>query len=307
MVEDDETPEADMPSDAMSREQLGTLLAGLRKERRLSGERLGGLVGMSQGKISKLERGVLRPSPEDVERIVRALDRQLPVGIELERDLVEKARRLRTSGPQRRSDPVGRGAPRQQDYLDAESNAVLIRNFEPIAVPGLLQIDQYTRRLVNAFHAVTVGDDKAHWPHTAATVALRAQRQKLLYDTSKTFQFVLMESVLSNLFATPGVMLAQVDRIEQASMLDNVTIRIVRNFTELPYAPVLGISLFDDQLVITEALDATIWYDERTIGNYAKFFETYFERADGDLGPILEVYKAIYADLARPKPNEHTS
>ena len=296
-----EPPDVETPDDAASRERLGAELARLRKERRLTGEKLGGLVSMSQGKISKLERGALRPSPEDVVRIVRALGRLAPVDGDVEGDLVEQARRLRDAGPRHRSALVATGVTNQAEQLDAEDKATLVRNFEPIAVPGLLQISEYTRRLVNAYHAVTVGDAKAFWPHTAATVALRAKRQERLYDVSKKFRFVLLESVLGNRFATPGVMLAQVDRIEQAAALENVTIRIVRNTTELPYAPVYGINLLDEDVVITEAFEATVSHDPRTIGIYTNFFETYFELAEDHLSPILEHYKTIYADLARPR------
>jgi hypothetical protein len=288
--------------EAELRSRLGSSLAGLRRERSLSGEKLGLLVEMSQGKISKLERGVLRASPDDVERIVRALDGEQPVSSEVARDLVGLARRLHPkSSPRRVPLPVESPAAFQPDYLDAEAKATRIRNFEPIAIPGLLQISEYTRRLLNAFFDVAAGDSKGHWMDTAATVTMRARRQQRLYDTNKTFEFVIMESVLGNRFASPSVMLAQLDRLELASENDNISIRIVPAFAELGYVPVQGFNLYDEDFVITESFSAAISHDRRSVDFYAQFFQQYSDIADPDLGPILAKYRGVYADLARSR------
>jgi transcriptional regulator with XRE-family HTH domain len=48
-------------------------LRELRKQRGLTLEMVGVLAGLDQSSVSKLERGLLRPSPETTVRLARAL------------------------------------------------------------------------------------------------------------------------------------------------------------------------------------------------------------------------------------------
>ncbi|MBX6388443.1 MAG: helix-turn-helix domain-containing protein [Frankia sp.] len=284
-------------SPTMTAEELGRALADLRRQRGLSGEALGQMIGVSQAKISKIERGVLRPSPVDVKRIVVALD----APSELISELMAQANERPAAGG--RSPAPARGVGNQQDFFVEEGRATLIRVFEPVAVPALMQISEYSRRLVNAFHTVESGDHRPHWAGTAATVSLRARRQERLYDTTKTFEFVLMESVLGNMYVTPGYMLAQVDRIEQVSRLENVTVRIVPLGAPLLLPPAHGFTLFDDELVLVESLDGAVRQDNARAEFYVSFFEAYAEIATADLAETLDRYKHHYAELAMPRPD----
>lgn len=276
--------------------ELGRALAGLRKRKGMTGEELGRAIGASQAKISKIERGALRPSPLDVEKIVLALDGSK----DALHELVGQATELQALSSRPRL--PRRGPVNQQDYADLESRATLVRDFEPITVPGLMQISEYTRRVINAFHAVDIGDHESKWAETAAKVTQRLQRQERLYDTNKTFEFILLENLLNNMYVTPGYMLAQVDRIEQIAKLPNVTVRIVPMTAQLGLPPSHGFMIFDDDVVVTESLDATVYQDRRSVEFYTHFFESYRELANADLFEVLERYKARYADMAMPKP-----
>ncbi|WP_307874537.1 helix-turn-helix domain-containing protein [Frankia nepalensis] len=277
-------------------EELGRALAGLRRNKGMTGEALGRVIGASQAKISKIERGVLRPSPRDVEKIVLALGGSKDVL----HSLVEQATQLQTASNTKVRIPR-RGPLNQQDYADAEVRATHIRNFEPITVPGLMQISEYSRRVINAYHAIDIGSHQSRWADTAAMVTQRAQRQERLYDPAKSFEFVLMENLLNNMYVTPGYMLAQVDRIEQVAALPNVTVRVVPTTAQLGLPPIHGFAIFDDDLVISETLDATVYQDRRSVDFYIHFFESYTEIANADLAEVLQRYKTTYADLARPK------
>jgi transcriptional regulator with XRE-family HTH domain len=284
------------PGSSSLGEELGRALASLRKNKGMTGEALGRAIGASQAKISKIERGVLRPSPLDVERIVLALDgtKDILVG------LVEQATQLQASSARARV--PRRGPINQQDYADAEGRATLIRNLEPVAVPGLMQISEYTRRVINAYHAIDIGDHQPRWADTAAMVTQRAQRQERLYDPSRTFEFILLENVLNNMYVTPGYMLAQVDRIEQIATLPNVTVRVVPSNAQLGLPPSHGFMILDEDLVVTETIDATVYQDRRSVEFYINFFESYLEIANADLNEVLERYKARYAGMAMPRP-----
>jgi hypothetical protein len=113
------------------------------------------------------------------------------------------------------------------------------------------------------------------------------------------FDFIIMESVLRNRFAPPGYMLAQVERIEFATTLPNVTIRIVTDRAELVYPPVTSFTLLDDEVVVTESMDAQASRDRRSVELYRNFFDAYIACSETELAPILQRYKVRYAELAR--------
>jgi transcriptional regulator with XRE-family HTH domain len=284
------------PGSSALAEELGRALHGLRKDKGMTGEALGRAIGASQAKISKIERGVLRPSPLDVERIVLALDGSKDILL----DLVDRANRLQALSARPRV--PRRGPINQQDYADAEGRATLIRNLEPVAVPGLMQISEYTRRVINAYHAIDIGEHQPRWADTAAMVTQRTQRQERLYDQSRVFQFVLLENVLNNMYVSPGYMLAQVDRIEQISKLPNVTVSVVPADAQLGLPPTHGFMILDDDVVVTETIDATVYQDRRSVDFYINFFESYLAIANADLSDVLERFKARYAGMAMPKP-----
>ncbi|CUU58386.1 Helix-turn-helix domain-containing protein [Parafrankia irregularis] len=277
---------------------IGRTLGSLRRARGLTGEALGAKVDMSQAKISKLERGLLRPTPADVERIARALD----APENAYRDLMDDAEKLQNAaarrGGRRRIGAVG-----QHDYFTEEGRARELRSYEPVAVPGLLQISEYTRRVVNGYFSLQYAEDASEqewYADTAATVSLRAQRQERLYEPQRIFDFVMMESVLSNRFAPPAYMLAQIDRIEKVADLPNVTVRIVPRGVELRFPPAQGFTLLDDRAVMLESIEATIVRDRRTVDFYRRVHDYFVKNSETDLARMTDSYKTLYADLARP-------
>ncbi|WP_018506256.1 helix-turn-helix domain-containing protein [Parafrankia discariae] len=275
---------------------MGIVLARLRGERRLTGERLGALVHMSQAKISKIERGVVRPSPVDVERIAVALDAPRA----LVASLVDQASADQGIGGATRG-PARRGTFGQHDFFAEEARAHRIRIMEPILIPGLLQVGEYTRRVISEYFSLTHGDAESKSAETAATVSLRARRQELLYDLSRKFEFVIFETVFRNRFAAPGAMLDQVDRVEAVAQLSNVTVKVVPDTADLGYPPMQGFTILDDNVVLAESMDATILRDRKSVDFYTRFFDQYAGRGVDDLETILTRYKTLYADLARPK------
>ncbi|MEX5634100.1 helix-turn-helix domain-containing protein [Parafrankia sp. FMc2] len=278
---------------------IGRTLGSLRRERGLTGEALGAKVHMSQAKISKLERGQLTPTPTDVERIARALG----MSESAYRGLVTDAEQLRASAGRRTGRRRGGGV-EQLDYFTEEGRVRELRSYEPVAVPGLLQISEYTRRLLSAYLAIDYAEDASEeeWDtRTAATVSLRAQRQERLYEPQRTFDFVIMESVLSNRFAPPAYMLAQIDRIEKVAELDNVMVRVVPRTVELRFPPAHGFTLLDDRMVLLESVEATMVRERRTVDFYRRVHDYFVANSEADLEAILAEYKILYADLARPR------
>jgi transcriptional regulator with XRE-family HTH domain len=279
---------------------LGEVLAGLRRRRGLTGEALGERTWMSQSKVSKIEQGRVRPSVGDVERIAKALDapEETLTSLLAEAGRIQSSPRRQTSG-RPVSELQGHG---QQQFVDREAQASRLRNFEVMTIPGLLQISEYARRVLNSFFEFATGDAEPLYYETAKAVSVRTQRQELLYDGDRTFEFVVMESVLSSPLLTPGYMLAQIDRLEFAAQQSNIDIRIIPNGAELRFPAGNGFTLLDDDAVLAEVGFTPVYlFDESNVAFHRRLFEYFSEIAESNIAPILARYKTFYADEARPK------
>jgi transcriptional regulator with XRE-family HTH domain len=291
------------PDDDTSREQdeqdepVGLVLARFRKERELTGSAMARETGISQGQISKIENLKVTPSSTDVRKITEAL--HLPAA--LGNSLVERARRdqteaVRVRAARRAVGPVGEEIV-QQDWQDEENKGSLLRVFEPILIPGLLQTSEYARRILIGFYAVRYGDNALAWPDTAAQVALRAARQERLYDTTVTYEFVIMEQVLKHRFGAddwPLLMAAQIQRIEAACELPNVSVRVLPQSSVLSYPPVEAFTIVDNMVVLTES---TVGGGRRDRARHKvdlviRAFDQFWHRSTEDVLPVLRRYKA---------------
>ena len=127
---------------------------------------------------------------------------------------------------------------------ELEAKTGLLSNYQPAAIPGLLQTPAYARRTLIA------GPDGVP-PDIGQRVIDRIDRQRVLYDESKLFRFVIPEAVLRWPYGPPDDPAVldehreQLARVEWAAERPNVTVGI------LPLAPVpvwrtAGFVIFDD-------------------------------------------------------------
>jgi uncharacterized protein DUF5753 len=75
------------------------------------------------------------------------------------------------------------------ETAELESRTGLLSNYQPAAIPGLLQTTAYARRLL-------ASGPEGVPPDLAERVMGRIDRQGILYDESKRFRFVIPEAVL---------------------------------------------------------------------------------------------------------------
>jgi transcriptional regulator with XRE-family HTH domain len=278
---------------------VGPELAKLRKQRGLTGQALAKLAGMSQSKISKIEVGSVVPSTDDVDRLARALgasEDQVTALIERaeghQDELVDvrfTARRMIST---------------QEDLASLEQKSRSVHVFQPAVVPGLLQTAEYARAVLSDYAEVFVealGGSGADQKAVPPAVTARVARQEVLYDTDKSIHLVLMETVLMNRVCGPADMLAQVERIRTVSSYPNVTIGIVPATTELSYPPLHGFHLLDDRNLMIDLANTSVSSRGRDVLRiYRTVFDYFASVATVDIGPILDRYAEVYADLARP-------
>jgi hypothetical protein len=107
------------------------------------------------------------------------------------------------------------------DWLIIERKAVTLRMWEPMLVPGLLQVEEYARAIL------------ASWRQDGADavegkVAARLDRQAILQGEQRPTVWVLLdESVLGRLVGTPAVMAAQLEHLAAMAAQPNITVQVV--------------------------------------------------------------------------------
>ncbi|MCO5969797.1 helix-turn-helix domain-containing protein [Actinoallomurus soli] len=160
--------------------KLGAAVRRYRQAGGLTQAQLAQRVTYSEGWLSNLETGQLRPRRTAVGSVEKALG--LPGGalMDLYDLLMEET-------------PPGWFRP----WLEEERAATAFRSFEPTVVPGLLQHEEYARALLG-------GDETA--------VAARLERQEILSgETAPTLRCVIDEMVLHRQIGGPPVMRTQLE------------------------------------------------------------------------------------------------
>ncbi|MEU6697025.1 DUF5753 domain-containing protein [Pseudonocardia sp. NPDC046786] len=179
---------------------------------------------------------------------------------------------------------LGTGTRRRQPAsLKREGDARLLRWYEPVLVPGLLQTAEYAEavlRQVIEFYGVP--DD------VAGGVATRMQRQQVLYRGGRRFVFVLAEQALRTTVGDDDVMAGQLDRLLTVMSTARVVVGIVP--ASAPYrVPTNQFILFDDRTVNVETVSAELTITQpREIALYAAAFEQIWAQATtGDAARTL--------------------
>jgi transcriptional regulator with XRE-family HTH domain len=223
-------------------------------------ERLGWGKGTGRTKVSKIENGRQFPSPNDITAWAAAAGQPEAAGELL--DMLAGVQAVHRHWRRQ----LRRGHAPVQDDLDRRTReAARIRNAETVILPGLLQTARYAQGVM----AETV----AIWGTTdlVAAVEARMRRQTVLYDTSKTFEFVITEAALRLLPCPPQVMLGQLDRLLSLD-LETVTLGIIPMGVELSM-PLVNAFLLLDDTVIVESYGSEDQGGEEESSIYARIFD----------------------------------
>ena len=219
------------------------ICSALRKLRQASGQTANAVArhaAMSKSKLSKIENDRLTPSVIDVERILDALG----VSGTIKAEFMDAARVAATEATAWRLYRRLGYHKHQSEIQAIEAQTNLMRLFQPSVIPGLVQTPEYAR-------AVLIGKNLTE-EILDRTVVARLQRQKVLYDSARDFQFLITESVLRWQLITRAMLATQLDRIISLSRLPNIWIGIIPLGTDMPEPPTSSFVVFDRRLVIVE-------------------------------------------------------
>jgi transcriptional regulator with XRE-family HTH domain len=165
---------------------------------------LGALVPCDASTVSRIESGLLGPS----ERFAAACDEAFPNMNGWFTRFYEDSRTWAAPYPRWFA-----------DWVKAEREAVTLRTWEPLLIPGLLQTAEYARALFRAWSAT--GDED----EVEQLVTARLDRQ-CIFDRSKppSFWAVMDEGVLRRCIGTPEVMQGQL--LHLAEMTERPMIKV---------------------------------------------------------------------------------
>lgn len=270
---------SDLGSSAARQRRLATELRRLRRRARLTGKEVSTRLGWSEAKLSRIENGQARVKIADLDEFMDLYD---VYGSHRE-ELVALAEESRSSDS---LDELEGDLPEgHSKILEAESEAEMLWVWEPQVVPGLLQIENYTRAVLQLWPAA--------FAMPAAEIERRVEtgrlRQRVLSRTPPLeLAFVIDESVLLRRFAPAPVMRDQLVHLAEVSERPNVELRILSldgnqvigtgAFDYFKFPRVHGVPLSDT--VAFEHLQGTTFTDaERDVNTYRVVFTALRDRA----------------------------
>ncbi len=198
--------------------ELGALLRRYREAKNLTAAQVAKDVGLSPAAISRLETAS-RASPRSGAPNVRALCSYYGLDDRTTERLVQLAREGSQPGWWQRYDLESPTA----TYLDLETAAVSIDNFEASVAPGLLQTHDYAREVIAPLRLHFSADQLAE------TVESRIQRQRILTgDSPLQFRAVIDETIVHRVVGSAAVLREQLIHIRQlATDLPHVSVQIL--------------------------------------------------------------------------------
>lgn len=258
-------------------EGIATRLRLLRAQAGMSGRDLADTYGWAQSKVSRIETGRQLPSVDDIQAWVRACSASQDVLDEL-LSLRQEARVVNATFRARMREGQEQV---QESYNKLVQQSRMIRHFETVYVPGLLQLPPYARRVLNemvTLHGLEVDD-------VEAAVAARMQRQQMLYDSTRRFEFLLAEPVLRWMLCSPAVMRGQLDRLQTVIGLEHVRFGILPMGVELATTPQNSFQLYvgDETVAAVETFIGETFYRGEDAAAYGRALDRLWgEAVEGD-------------------------
>ncbi|WP_242904418.1 helix-turn-helix domain-containing protein [Actinomadura terrae] len=252
-----------------AREALGARLRELRKDAGFSGRELASR-GFHYSKVSRLETGSQAPSDADIRAWCNAC------GVEEEApDLVATARAVESAYLEFRRQTRAGMKRLMAAHVPLYERTEHFRIYEHNAIPGLFQTADYAASMLSFWI------DFLDSPNDLEqALAIRMERQKVIYQSSKRVAVLLEEQALCTWFGTAEVQIGQLDRLLADMGLPNVSIGIIPMMRERKAVGSAGFWIFDDSLVCLETPTASIEVTRpQEVAQYVRMFDVLREAA----------------------------
>lgn len=264
--------------------ELAAVLQRLRKQAGLSGARLAARCNMSQSKISRIEGNKGRPSLLDVEQLLRGLGASPAVSAEV----MAIARIAQTEWQDGRT-LRRKGIDKKQLQLSGlEASTTTFRYFLLSMITGLLATPEYVRASLA----------QAPPEQQAKAMAMKLDRQRVLFDRSKQFTFILTEQAVRYPLVPPTELAMQIDRLVSIAHQPNIRLGVIPMGVHFASGALNTFTIYDESLATAELdLGAIVFRDSRDVQDLVRRFTVYAEHAL--FGERAREHLAEWADHCR--------
>jgi hypothetical protein len=187
-------------------------------------------------------------------------------------------------------------APRLIQLIEYESASFIIRNFQPLLIPGLLQTEEYATTTLRSLRSQPAARD------VSTDVELRMKRQRLLRQQEMPLMFFIIdEAAVRRLVGGQDAMRRQIQRLLDESDKPTVTIEIVP-FSAGAHPGMQGpFMLFefpdaaDDDALYLEGPSESRWNrdDPEEISSFRERFEVLRELSLGPKGSVDLLHRLL--------------
>ncbi len=227
------------------------------------------MAGWHESKVSKIETGDRSPTEADLRAYCThtGTEAQLP-------DLVATLRNVEAAYLEWRRTLHTGTRRRQHASVTLAEQTKIMRVFEPVIIPGILQIAEYAEAVLRkGVEFYRIPDD------VEQGIAKRMERQRFLYRGDHRFHVLIAEQALATTVGSDTVMVGQLDRLLAAMGLPRLRLGVIPARTEFPMQ-LTNFTMFDDRMVLAEVVTAELTITQpREIALYGKMFAELSERA----------------------------
>lgn len=247
------------------RAALAAMLLAARQRTGLSGNQFSKRLGWPQSKVSRLETGSQLPTRTDVEAWSDAADAGAVVYVDLLNVLdLATTRELRVRDAAQRAGGV---SALQGELEELERGSTRIVEYQPLLIPGLAQIAQYTREWLTQPGRPTVVPDL----NVEAAIVARARRQSMLDESTRTITLAINEAAL---WAVYGAQETQQDQLHHlADLAATQRIELLIEPRQETLATMSGFELLDDVVCLEGVEGMRILGDAEVVAGFAATLE----------------------------------
>lgn len=200
------------------RHDLAVTLRSLREDAQLSTTVLAERLGWSQSRVSRIERGVTLPTPDDVDQ----WGRETHADPDTRRHLMDLAGRAQVQLTEWKRELAPGRRRKQQEMADHEANASVIRLFGADVIPGLAQTRSYATRMFQLGRTDTTSEPD----DLDAVLDARMARQDIL-GSGKRIELLMSEFALHRHLIPGPEQRDQINRLIELSTKPDVHLGVI--------------------------------------------------------------------------------
>ncbi|OLZ70037.1 hypothetical protein AV521_16310 [Streptomyces sp. IMTB 2501] len=161
----------------------------------------------------------------------------------------------------------------QYELAALERSATHLRYFLPAIPTGLIQTPEYMRHVMTQTSASGAGD-------VDRVIALKLERQAVLDDPEKEFEFLLTESAVRWQLCEAAVMARQIEHLVSLSRRPNVDVKVLPLSARVPEVPFNTFTVYDTTLATLEVFTGRVVLREvKDVDHYRRLFDVFAEHA----------------------------